>query len=132
MHLKLPGAKVPMLPQTLSCELTNDMSGWMLALSQSFFIAPAPPSHTLSALQVSPSPQSAFVSQAVASSSSTSFFSPISHCPFLQASPSVHWLSFWQASPQPSPPTAFFFFFSKGKPGGQSPGSTQRAGEGLP
>src|SRR5262245_1634487 len=108
------------------------MSGWMEKLSQSFFIAVPAPSQTLLELQVSPSAQSALVSQGTSSSSSSLFFSPISHCPFLQASPSVHWLSFWQASPQPRPPVVFFFFFSQGRPGGQSPGSRHLAGGALP
>src|SRR5689334_7010784 len=97
------------------------MSGCRPALSHNFLSGPAVPSHTLSEPQVSPSSQSALVSHGLSACSPVSVFSPVSHCPFLQASPSPHSTSFWQVSPQLLLPPVFLLPDTHpGKPGGQS------------
>src|SRR5579859_4639859 len=132
MHVMLFGASLVGLPHTSFCAGTNEMSCWMLKLTQSRFRGEPADSQTLSALHFSPGSQSVLVSHDLPDPdelSPLSDFSPVSHVPALQASPSPHSRSFSQLAPHP---LAAFLLLQPGNPGGQSALSLHFTGAGRP
>src|SRR6266571_3377042 len=102
MQDTLEAASVAGVPQTSCCDGTNETSSWTLKLSQ-ILLCDVGSSQIFWALHSCPGSQSELVSHELLARmlSIAALFSPLSHVPPLQASPSSQSRSLSQLRPQP-------------------------------